>query len=94
MKNKCDIDLLKNQHNQLFGNAYSYFINRLTDYHISKVDGKERVLQELQQWDEEARQIIVADLRANLTAQGLMSIVNNSLPASYQASSAVVILTL
>ncbi len=71
MKTANDIITLKNQTTQLFGNGYSFLINRFANYYISKSDGKHRIVNELKEWDEEARQIIINDLKTNLSEQGI-----------------------
>ena len=66
MNKSCDIVELKKQQNPIFGNNYKYLIERLADYYISKIDGKNRIIAELMRWDDESRQIILNDLANNL----------------------------
>ncbi len=62
MKTIKDIEEMKNHKTKMFENAYNMLLMTLEDYHISKVDGAERIKQELNNWDDEAKQIILADL--------------------------------
>ncbi len=71
MKTQNDILRLKAQETQLFDNAYMFLIERLTDYYLSKQDGKERITQELNEWDNFSQKIILGDLSKNLEKYNL-----------------------
>ena len=62
MKTNADIAQLKTHKNTMFGNEYMFLIERLADCFLTKSDGKNRILHELKEWDEESRNVILLDL--------------------------------
>lgn len=59
MKTIVDLENMKLQSSPQFGSAYECFIGLLENYYISKFDGKERIKNELNDWDKEAQLYIV-----------------------------------
>ena len=58
-----EIKNLKCKPNKLFENEYRFLIECLTDYYISKMDGKDRIKEELKKWDWESQKFILNDLK-------------------------------
>ena len=69
MKTTIDLEKMKGQPCPPFQNAYVFFIDRLEDNNISKLNGKERIKQELSDWDVEARKQIINILIARLSKE-------------------------
>jgi hypothetical protein len=63
MKTVVDIENMKKQDTKIFDNAYSYLIEMLADYYISKNDGEVRIKKELNNWDSVAQEVILLDLK-------------------------------
>ena len=63
MKTVVDIENMKKQDIKIFDNAYSYLIEMLADYYISKNDGEVRIKKELNNWDSVAQEVILLDLK-------------------------------
>lgn len=59
MKTIADLEEMKSRSSSLFNNAYEYFFELLRDFYISKIDGKERIKHELNNWDNEAQKYII-----------------------------------
>ena len=59
MKTISDLDNMKNQSCPPFESAYEYLISSLEDYYISKMDGKARIKHELNNWDKDAKKVII-----------------------------------
>ena len=49
-----------------FGTRYEYFIEHLVNCYISKMSGAEIVKAELQEWEEEAQQVINNELERRI----------------------------
>ena len=71
------IENMKKQDTKIFDNAYSYLIEMLADYYISKNDGEVRIKKELNNWDSVAQEVILLDLKNALRNQILSSSGNN-----------------
>ena len=69
MKTPVDLEKMKSQSCPPFQNAYVFFMNRLEDNYISKLNGKERIKQELSDWDSEARKQIIDILIERLSRE-------------------------
>lgn len=61
MKTIVDLENMKSQSSPPFGSAYDFLFKLLEDYYISKVDGKERIKNELNNWDKET-QLYIANI--------------------------------
>lgn len=59
MKTIEDLNKMKLKSCPPFDSAYEFFIETLNDYYIGKVNGKERIKNELNGWDREAKLYIV-----------------------------------
>lgn len=59
MKTMEDLEKMKLQSSIPFGNAYERLLMSLEDFYISKLDGVERIKNELKGWDKEAQLYIV-----------------------------------
>ena len=59
MKMLRDLEMMKNVSCKLFENQYKYLFRWLEDYYISKSDRKERIKNELEEWDKEDNIYIV-----------------------------------
>lgn len=82
MKTISDLENMKSRPSTILGNAYEFLIGQLEDYYISKSDGKERIVNELKNWDKETQTIIVNTLverisrsMINFEADDLLSLV-------------------
>ena len=62
MKTLKDLEIMKNKNCSPFGTQYDYFLEKLKDCYISKLDGISRIKTELQDWNEETKQFIISDL--------------------------------
>lgn len=71
MKTLKDLEEMKTQAVKPFGSAYEYFFMNLVDWYISKVNGVERINNELLHWDMEARQVIVAEVEKRVRDYGI-----------------------
>lgn len=69
MKTVIDLEKMKNQPCPPFENAYVYLISRLENDYISKSNGTDRIKQELLNWDNEARTLIILNLIATLNRE-------------------------
>lgn len=79
MKTLKDLEEMKNKSCKPFGNQYDYFFATLEDYYISKLDGLDRINAELQNWDNESRQIIVNKLIEIISKSGIIGFDKNEL---------------
>ena len=71
MKTILDIETMKEQPTNVFGNAYNYLIESLANDYISKLTGKERIQSELNKWDLESRSIILNDIKSSVESTGI-----------------------
>lgn len=71
MKTLKDLEEMKTQVVKPFGSAYEYFFMNLVNLYISKINGAERINNELLQWDMEARQVIVDEVGRRVRASGI-----------------------
>ena len=71
MKTIIDIEQMKKQQTNIFGNAYNYLIESLANFYISKTTYKERIQSELDNWEPSAQEIILCDVKACVESSGL-----------------------
>ena len=72
MKTIENIEIMKNKKTSVFGNAYNYLIEQLSNYYISKSDGKLRIKNELKNWDVSAQRIILTDIKTCVEKSGML----------------------
>lgn len=68
MKTIEDLNKMKLHSCPPFDSAYEFFIETLCDYYIGKINGKERIKNELNGWDKEA-QFYIANIIINRIGQ-------------------------
>lgn len=78
MKTIKDLEKMKLQSSIPFGNAYELLLMSLEDFYISKLDGVERIKDELKGWDKEA-QLYIVDILIKRIDKELMDFDPNDL---------------
>jgi len=71
MKSIIDLEAMKKQPTNIFGNAYAYLIESLANDYISKTTGRERIQNELSKWDADAQAIILEAVKKIVEEAGL-----------------------
>lgn len=79
MKTINDLLQMKENTIEIFGNEYDFFFSRLEEYYISKLDGKERIKKELEEWDEESKNFILSNLADMISETGLLNFDRNEI---------------
>lgn len=62
MKTIKDLQLMKKTQCTPFKNSYEFFILQLEDFYIAKINGLERIYDNLQEWDFPSKNYIINDL--------------------------------
>lgn len=70
MKTLTDLRELMNAPCPPFDNQYSYLLEQLADYYLSKADSDSRIRSTLSDWNDEAKQIILNDLGEKIKLTG------------------------
>jgi hypothetical protein len=73
MKTLHDLEEMKNEKFEPFGNKYDYFFKALENLYISKLDGISRIKYELRSWDNESQKVITNKLVDMLIEGGIMN---------------------
>lgn len=79
MKTLQDLAEMRNRTSIPFGTQYENFFARLEDYYIGKLDGKDRIRAELQDWDKEAQDFIVNELVARISESRIVGFDKNEI---------------
>jgi len=79
MKTVSDLEKMKNEEIIPYGNAYTYTIDYFEDLYISKLNGIERIRQELKKWDKPAREIIIKEVISSVSKSGIRNFDPNEL---------------
>ncbi len=79
MKTLKDLEEMKNKSCIPFGNQYEYLFATLEDYYIAKMDGLSRIKAELEQWDNDAKKVIVEKLVVIIAESGIVGFDKNEI---------------
>lgn len=71
MKTLSDLEQMKNQKAIPFENAYEFLIERLVDFYIAKSNGIDRIKSELSEWDSDAKEEIIREVRIRCYEAGV-----------------------
>lgn len=79
LKTLEDLENMKKEACIPYGTQYDYFFAALQDLYIAKLDGLSRIKAELEQWDDEAKEVIAEKLIDIISESGIMEFDKNEI---------------
>lgn len=74
-----DLEAMKNKSMIPFGSQYEFLFATLEDYYIAKIDGVNRIKDELNNWDVEAQKVIANKLIDIISESGIIGFDKNEI---------------